>query len=146
MAGRKPKPTHLKLITGNPGRRPLNDNEPKPDRVVPACPEHLSVGAKKEWIRVTELLIKVGILTVIDGDALSLYCQLYSDWVDLQKEKGKPGFVFADDKGRKNPLMTVQNELVKDIKALCSEFGMTPSSRSRLSVSGGKKTNKFDNI
>jgi len=31
MAGRKPKPTALKIIEGNPGKRPLNKNEPKPD-------------------------------------------------------------------------------------------------------------------
>ncbi len=30
MRGRKPKPTRLKLIEGNPGRRPINGQEPKP--------------------------------------------------------------------------------------------------------------------
>ncbi|EBA4960525.1 phage terminase small subunit P27 family, partial [Salmonella enterica subsp. enterica serovar Muenster] len=25
MAGRRPKPTHLKVVTGNPGKRKLND-------------------------------------------------------------------------------------------------------------------------
>ncbi|MBU1076764.1 MAG: phage terminase small subunit P27 family [Spirochaetes bacterium] len=146
MAGRKPKPTYLKLIAGNPGKRPLNENEPKPDKVIPICPEHLMGGAKKEWERTTKLLDKIGILTEIDGDALSIYCQLYSDWIKLQKEKNKPNFVFSDDRGRKNPLMTIQNELVRDIKSLCAEFGMTPSSRSRLSVPGIPKKNKFDNI
>ena len=33
--GRKPKPTHLKLVTGNPGRRPLSAVEAQ---VVPALP------------------------------------------------------------------------------------------------------------
>jgi hypothetical protein len=30
MRGRKPKPTYLKLLNGNPGKRPLNEQEPKP--------------------------------------------------------------------------------------------------------------------
>jgi hypothetical protein len=29
MAGRRPKPTHLKVVTGNPGKRKLNDKEPR---------------------------------------------------------------------------------------------------------------------
>ena len=31
MRGRRPKPTRLKMLTGNPGKRPLNDDEPRPE-------------------------------------------------------------------------------------------------------------------
>ena len=31
MAGRKPKPTAIKELEGNPGKRKLNNKEPKPD-------------------------------------------------------------------------------------------------------------------
>ena len=31
MRGRKPKPTHLKVIAGNPGKRPLNEDGPRYD-------------------------------------------------------------------------------------------------------------------
>jgi hypothetical protein len=30
MRGRKPKPTRIKALTGNPGKRPLNPHEPRP--------------------------------------------------------------------------------------------------------------------
>ncbi|MEQ8198694.1 MAG: phage terminase small subunit P27 family, partial [Clostridiaceae bacterium] len=30
--GRKPKPTAIKVLEGNPGKRPLNKNEPKPEK------------------------------------------------------------------------------------------------------------------
>jgi hypothetical protein len=46
-AGRRPKPTRLKLITGNPGKRPLNRNEPNPKRIIPACPDFLQGEARK---------------------------------------------------------------------------------------------------
>lgn len=35
MRGRKPKPTYLKLLNGNPGKRALNEQEPKPERALP---------------------------------------------------------------------------------------------------------------
>ena len=42
MKGRKPTPTHLKLVKGNPGKRKLPINEPKPARDFPDVPHHLS--------------------------------------------------------------------------------------------------------
>lgn len=36
--GRKPKPTELKLLEGNPAKRPLNKNEPNPEKKAPRCP------------------------------------------------------------------------------------------------------------
>jgi hypothetical protein len=35
MRGRRPKPTRLKMLTGNPGKRPLNNDEPRPDVNIP---------------------------------------------------------------------------------------------------------------
>jgi len=51
-AGRKRKPTVLKVLEGNPGKRPLNKNGPKPKPVAPKTPKHLNSVAKKEWKRV----------------------------------------------------------------------------------------------
>ena len=36
--GRKPKPTALKVLEGNPGKRPLNENEPIPPKGSIKCP------------------------------------------------------------------------------------------------------------
>ena len=49
--GRKPKPTAMKVLEGNPGGRPLNKNEPKPDKKAPRCPAWLEEEAKKECHR-----------------------------------------------------------------------------------------------
>ena len=56
MAGRRPKPTHLKLLNGNPGKRAINPNEPKPPAELPAPPDYLSEIAKVEWQRIGEVL------------------------------------------------------------------------------------------
>lgn len=51
MAGRRPKPTHLKVVTGNPGKRKLNDKEPTPAKEIPGPPAHLTDWGKVAWGR-----------------------------------------------------------------------------------------------
>jgi hypothetical protein len=46
MAGRRPKPTHLKVVTGNPGKRKLNDKEPTPAREIPSPQRILPTGER----------------------------------------------------------------------------------------------------
>ena len=55
--GRKPKPTALKKLEGNPGKRPLNELEPMPQVTMLRCPNWLEPEAKKEWRRLAPVLI-----------------------------------------------------------------------------------------
>ena len=64
--GRKPKPTAIKELEGNPGKRELNQNEPKPEKKAPRCPTWLEAEAKKEWKRLAKQLEQLGILTEVD--------------------------------------------------------------------------------
>jgi len=41
----------MKVLTGNPGKRPLNEHEPRPIPVVPDCPPELGLAAQREWAR-----------------------------------------------------------------------------------------------
>ena len=66
MLGPKPKPTRLKLVTGNQGRRPLNDQEAKPRTVIPDPPDMLKDEALAEWHRITLLLAEVGLIAKLD--------------------------------------------------------------------------------
>jgi len=61
--GRKPKPTAMKELEGNPGKHPLNTSEPKPNKKAPACPKWLEPEAKKEWRRLAKQMEAIGILT-----------------------------------------------------------------------------------
>lgn len=61
MRGRRPKPTRLKLLTGNPGEHPLNHEEPKPDPQIPDCPVELGPVARREWERLAAELAKLRI-------------------------------------------------------------------------------------
>jgi phage terminase small subunit len=82
MRGRKPKPTALKLIDGNPGKRPIAGREPKPPATQPTCPAHLAATAKSEWKRLAGVLNEIGLLTRIDRTVLATYCQAYGRWVE----------------------------------------------------------------
>lgn len=66
MAGRKPKPTALKKLEGNPGKRKLNTKEPVPEKGMPDCPKWLLPEAKEEWKRLCQKLSEMGVLTEID--------------------------------------------------------------------------------
>ena len=75
--GRKPKPTAIKLLEGNPGRRPLNEHEPVPPKATIKCPAWLEPEAKKEWKRLAPALESMGVLTSVDISAFAGYCQAY---------------------------------------------------------------------
>ena len=72
MAGRKPKPTAVKKLEGNPGKRKLNTKEPVPEKGMPACPDWLMPEAKKEWERLAKLMNQMGVLTEVDMAARHL--------------------------------------------------------------------------
>jgi len=143
MAGRKPKPTRLKIIQGNPGKRPLNKNEPQPERRLMRAPSHLSEEAKKEWRYMAAKLFKMGLLTELDRPALAAYCQAYGRWVNAEKVLNEKGPLYKTDTGtiRQSPMLWVANKALEQMYKFLTEFGMSPSSRSRVQVVG-KKDNK----
>ena len=86
IPGAKPKPTALKLLEGNPGKRPTNKNEPRPKVFVPKPPAHLTDAALLEWKRVSEQLAMLGILTTLDRAVLAGYCQAYGRWSEAEQK------------------------------------------------------------
>ena len=78
--GRKPKPTALKILEGNPGKRPQNPFEPVPVKGDIKCPDWLLPEAKKEWKRLAPALEAMGVLTMADQTAFEGYCQAYARW------------------------------------------------------------------
>src|SRR5471032_2457033 len=76
-AGRKPKPTHLKLLAGHPGHRPPNESEPQPDAVDETMqpPAWLSGEARAAWAIEFPKLVRNNMITDIDLNAFARYCQ-----------------------------------------------------------------------
>ena len=69
--GRKPKPTHLKLIEGNPGKRPIRTGPERPITTMPEPPDHLNADARTEWDRVAHGLHALRLLETVDRAALA---------------------------------------------------------------------------
>jgi P27 family predicted phage terminase small subunit len=136
MRGRKPKPTHLKLLEGNPGKRALNGAEPKPPRGIPTCPAHLTAPAKAEWKRLAQDLHTVGLLTLVDRGALAAYCQSWGRWVEAERKLQETPHLFKTPAGyvQISPWLTIANKERELMARYMTELGLTPSSRSRLAV------------
>ena len=142
MKGRKPKPTQLKLLEGNPGQRPLNVNEPKPNPTEPEPPDWLDYVALQEWKRLAPDLTCLGLLTEVDYIAFGNLMQEYSDMIRYRffiRENGAT-YEHTNVKGETNittrPEAILLQKCVQNIKALCVEFGLTPSARSRIQLPG----------
>src|SRR6478736_3335807 len=74
MKGRPRKPTVLKIVTGNPGKREINKDEPKPEDADLAAPYWLNPEAAAVWNEIAPHLGKVGLLTTADVHMLGMGC------------------------------------------------------------------------
>jgi len=148
--GRPPKPTHLKAVTGNPGKRALPKNEPKPKRKTPRKPATLEGIASEYWDRLRENLIDLGILAGVDEDAMEQMAHLYADIRRLQDDVDENGYTYesvTNEGGRMikaNPAGAQLRAAQALFKGLLTEFGMTPSSRSRVKGDGDNDDDKDD--
>ncbi len=142
MRGRKPKPTVLKVVAGNPGKRALPKNEPKaPIDVDAKCPTRLSGEARKEWKRIAPVLRDAGLLTKIDRTALTLYCEAHELYLKAKEHVDAEDLVdFVGEQAypTASPYISIMNKQADRMRQLLIEFGMTPSSRTRVQVSPPK--------
>lgn len=134
MQGRKPKPTAVKLLEGNPGKRALNRAEPKPRVVLPPPPDHLGEEEKAKWEVAVKELHPLGLITTIDQDALAMYCVIFVRWMKAEKMVREKGEIIKTAAGNiiQNPYLSIANRALEQLNKLGAEFGMTPSSRSRV--------------
>jgi P27 family predicted phage terminase small subunit len=152
----RPKPSALKALQGNPGKRPINSSEPKPTG-VPTCPDHLSKAAKKEWKRISKELIACGLLTRVDRAGLAAYCAVHARWAESEEQIQKYGLMVKDpsDTGGKraipNPFLAIADKALDTMRKYIIEFGLTPASRSRLQLTAAPEApasewDDFDNL
>ncbi len=151
--GRKPTPSNLKLFRGT-DRKDREKKEPKPQLEIPNVPPHLSDEAKVEWGRVSQDLYTLGLLSKIDRAALAAYCEAWSDWKMATEKVAVQGMVIKtgekvverlDERGEiivertggnfiENPYYSIKKRAAELMHKFLTEFGMTPSSRTRIDV------------
>lgn len=139
--GRKPTPTAIKELEGNPGKRPLNEREPKPVKKAPACPKWLEDEAKKEWRRLAKKMEMMGVLTEVDMAAFAGYCQAYARWKEAEEFISLHGTIVKTPSGywQQVPQVSIAQTYLKVMNRFAEQFGLTPASRSRIIADAGSK-------
>jgi P27 family predicted phage terminase small subunit len=141
-SGRKPTPTALKLVKGNPGKRPLNKREARVKAARPVPPPFLCPDGQAEWARVVDTLFIAGLLTDLDAAALGAYCASYGRWAQAERalraaeqtEQGGLVITTATGNAIQAPLVGIANKAAADMVRYAVEFGMTPSARSKVNA------------
>lgn len=137
--GRKPKPEAIKILEGTRADR-INLDAPAPIRELPRCPDHLldDAEAHAEWDRIVPQLDRAGVLSLVDGAALAIYCSVHSRWVKAKEEVRAYGLTISTAAGgeKTNPAVGIVERCEGQLRAYLTEFGCTPSSRTRVRGSG----------
>ena len=134
-------PTKIKKLTGVHKSR-INQNEPDVPLGAPACPDHLDECARKEWSSICESLQSMGLLSTVHRPSLEAYCVVYSRWQSAEAKVRKHGaIVISKDKKQpyQSPYLSVANRAMVEMRKWLVEFGLTPSSLTRVTMAGTVK-------
>ena len=143
MAG-KPKPTNLKILEGNPGKRPLNLDEPQPERGA-ECPDWLCNRGQKEWQRLAPVLENCGILTAADQNTLAAYCEAFANYVQATQEVQRlDSLVEQGSHGTKvAAIVNAQRIYADQMLKWGSKLGLSATDRTDIKISGKPKAGRW---
>lgn len=142
--GPPPKPSALKKLLGNPGKRTINEHEPVPPDGEIAPPPMLRANAREYWNLLAPLLKTMKVLTIADVMAFCRYCNLLARYHELDlalMTSGPMGTLMStkDKNGKvtglsEKPISWEYRQIQQQLLNLEREFGLTPAARSRLKV------------
>lgn len=138
MPGRPRKPTALKLVEGNRGKRAVPTNEPDPNYLADlTAPVHLTPMARQVWDELAPKLRRSHLLTELDTIALEQLCVAAAQHRLATQNVADDKLIMRNAETgalSPNPWIIIQSMAFKRAKALCDAFGMTPAARSRVVV------------
>jgi phage terminase small subunit len=154
LRGPPPKPTRIRRLEGNRGRRPLPGNEPQYPSGVPERPSGMSAASRKIWDTLVREMAPSGVLRPVDALALVQLCEdqamldtLRKGMDQMTRELSKKAKENKRDlpggpliqlsrtiEGRRT-LSTIR-ELSAQIMVQRREFGLTPASNGRVQTAG----------
>lgn len=151
-AGRRPKPTKLRIVGGNAGHRPLNENEPEPVGDLDAPPVWMNEAQRAEWTYAIEnapegLLRKLDagifatwvVASVLHREAtliVSVEGMIVETGVKVYPEDHPDAGLPIAGTGYKmqNPAIGILNKQAVIMKGAAAEMGFTPSSRTKIGL------------
>lgn len=150
--GRIPKPANLRVVQGNPGKREIKDSC-SPPVAKPEVPKDLSAEAKVIWVEVVDMLVAQRVITALDAHILESYCENLAKIRKCRKVL-KDGLTYKThgrhgEQIKTRPEVNILAEAERQHRALSSELGLTPASRTRLPNGNqgdlfGDKKSKWD--
>ena len=150
MRGRKPKPSRIREITGNPGKRPINRREATPDpklaKLPPQIPgDDLDRIARAEYKRIGSKLVKLGLMAEIDRPLLWMYAHAFARVQLANEDLAKNGLLVTGRMGEpvRSPALAIINQGVEQMRKLLLELGVGPSARSRIDAKPPTKQSAF---
>lgn len=157
--GPAPKPPQLRLLEGNPSKRPI-PTDTAATRVPPVAPveprwaellpgpdaDRARRDARAEWRRVVPVLDRLGLLSAVDRTVLADYCLCWARVLECERalagglmlevvKTGRDGASYVDTV--RHPLSTTVTDYRRAMRAYIAELGLSPSARGRLSLPGG---------
>jgi P27 family predicted phage terminase small subunit len=150
MRGRKPTPSRLHELRGDPGKRHRSrDGEPRPNVLekVGPVPGHLNDLAKAEYRRIMKEQVGLRMITPSDRASMAGYCSAYATYVESDERLKTEPWTTTTARGgsRPNPLFKIRDDALKLMNKFASEFGLTPSARARVKGAGApNQSNLFD--
>ena len=141
-SGRRPKPTAIHILNGNPSRKKLNENEPRPPSGEVQVPAGLSALARVVWERLAPICLQMGTLTPADVEPFKRLCELQADLDKACESKDAEGFglfTLSEDyngapKMGLHAAVKLEKELSPVIRPFYELFGLSPVARARIQV------------
>ena len=144
--GLKRIPTAKLLASGsNVGKRRAETEAKLPPASTDA-PSHLDGVALEKWNELAPCLSESGMMTKPDRDTLAAYCEAWESYLHLKATVKDEGWTITGAMGStmKNPNAALLGETQTSLLRLQQELGITPASRSRVTVT--KEPDKKNSI
>lgn len=143
--GRKPKPTHLKIVGGEKRPSRIKKGEPPSNPGTAPATAWLSGRAAEIYDQITGTLTGMGIASADDMHALALCASRLEEVEILTVVVEDVGRTYASEGGlwKARPEVAMRNEAMRHAQSLLAEFGLTPSARSKVSAGKKPEANPF---
>lgn len=137
---RSNKPTGLKLVEGNRGKRAINKQEPDPEYLNDlTAPSFLSAGAADVWNEIAQNLRNARLLTKLDVPMLAMGCEALARYRKLTAESNTKSQDIRSEESEESEkdawmLTTIQSMSFKQAMTVLQQFGMSPAARTKIAI------------
>jgi P27 family predicted phage terminase small subunit len=148
--GRPPKPTHLKVLSGDEERR-INRDEPEPEPAellgvdLKAPPRGIGARAAKVWRQYAPDLVDKHVLTTWDVALFESFCHAVADYHELRAKRRAhardeyqhDAFTGIGSQGQlvRSPYWSAEQDALDRMMKLSTRFGLSPADRAGLVAS-----------